>query len=260
MFGIKTYLLRHHSAVVNGLPIFAPGSAGDTKALARLTMGSARDTFPLIVQLMESVGCQPAVPIAAQDFGRGTSAEDLAIVLNHYGSDKVSHGYHQVYARILADREAKQVIEVGLGTNNEGVVSNMGREGRPGASLRAFRDYLPSARILGADIDRGILFTEDRIDTVWVDQTDVASFDELATKVDDFHLLIDDGLHSPDANLAVLLFGLSHMKVGAWTVIEDIVPKALPIWQVVHALLPHAFEATIIQANTSLMFAVQRLN
>jgi hypothetical protein len=67
------------------------------------------------------------------------------------------------------------LLEIGLGTNNTDVVSNMGSEGVPDASLRAFRDYLPNARIYGAGIDKRILFEESRIKTYFADQTDLAA-------------------------------------------------------------------------------------
>jgi hypothetical protein len=46
----------------------------------------------------------------------------------------------------------------------------MGRTGTPGASLRAWRDYFPNAEIYGADIDREILFEEERISAFYVNQ------------------------------------------------------------------------------------------
>ena len=45
-----------------------------------------------------------------------------------------------------------------MGTNNPNLVSTMGSSGRPGASLYAFKEYLPNAIIYGADIDKDILF------------------------------------------------------------------------------------------------------
>ena len=50
-----------------------------------------------------------------------------------------------------------------MGTNDTNVLSNMGPEGKPLASLRAWRDYFQNANIYGADIDKNILKDEDRI-------------------------------------------------------------------------------------------------
>ena len=45
----------------------------------------------------------------------------------------------------------------------------MGTEGKPGASLRAFRDFCMNAEVIWADIDKRILFKEDRINKIWED-------------------------------------------------------------------------------------------
>jgi hypothetical protein len=135
----------------------------------------------------------------------------------------------------------------------------MRREFRPGASLRAFRTFLPRATIYGADIDERILFEEDRIRTFVVDQTERESWDSLSTVIDqDFDLIIDDGLHSPNANIATLLFGLGRLKIGGWLVVEDIPAVALPLWQVISALLPEQYESRIVAAPVALLFSVRR--
>jgi hypothetical protein len=114
----------------------------------------------------------------------------------------------------------------------------MGENGIPGASLRALRDFLPNARIFGADIDEPILFKEDRIKTYYVDQTQPASFNDLSLRLgsDGFDLVIDDGLHAPNANIATLAFALHILKPNGWFVVEDIKRESLPIWETVSAL------------------------
>ena len=138
------------------------------------------------------------------------------------------------------------------GTNNTDIVSNMGENGRPGASLRAFRDFCPSAMIFGADIDRRILFAEDRIETRFVDQSDTATLDESSAKLPgDFDLIVDGGLHAPDANLATLRFAMAKARIGGWIVIEDINPGQTAFWQVVAALVPANFEKFLINPATA---------
>ena len=176
--------------------------------------------------------------------------ELLGSLFDRYGSDKTMHNYHPFYAAAFDDRsEVGTVLEIGLGTNNPDVVSTMGRTGRPGASLRAFREFFPAALIFGADVDRDILFNEERIETCHVDQTDQASFASLSRLTrDDVDLIIDDGLHAPNANLAVLLYALDHLAVGGWVAIEDVVAEAVPLWQVVAALLPSSYECELKHA------------
>ena len=58
----------------------------------------------------------------------------------------------------------------------------MGPKGKPGASVRAFRDYFTKAQIFGADIDSEILFSEKRIKTYEVDQCSIDSMEKLFKK------------------------------------------------------------------------------
>ena len=102
-------------------------------------------------------------------------------------------------------KEISNILGIGLGTNNTNLVSTMGTEGKPGASLRAFRDFCMNAEVIGADVDESILFKEDRIKTFYVDQTSNNSLNNLKDKfTNKFDLIIDDGLHSPDANINTL--------------------------------------------------------
>jgi len=187
----------------------------------------------------------------------------LGGLLVQYGSDKTDHGYHHLYGSLLSDSEkVDYIFEIGLGTNNTDVVSTMGRGGRPGASLRAFRDLCPSAELFGADIDDRILFSEERINTFYIDQTDTRTFDPIRQKtpVGSFDLVIDDGLHSPNANIASLDFALELVKAGGWAVIEDIPRQASALWQVIASMLPAArFDSHILAAKNTLVFAVKKL-
>jgi len=253
--------------IVTKLPLFAPHSAGSWNARAKLTVLAANQTFPFIVRLISELGDrQPLDMIPVDRLCADTASKEAAARLkdlfDKYGSDKsTGHNYECLYGPILKNTEAiTAVLEIGLGTDNVDVVSNMGQAGRPGASLRAFRDFLPRALIYGADVDSGILFEESRIQTFFVDQTDLASFETLGQNLQaEFDLIIDDGLHSPNANVAVLIFALGKLKRGGSFVVEDIAQSALPVWQVVAALLPMEYRSRLIEARGGNMFAVERL-
>ncbi|MBV9889870.1 MAG: hypothetical protein JO090_03170 [Rhizobacter sp.] len=247
------------------LALFVPNSAGDSDSLLRLTLQGVSQAFPFLSHLLDVVGRPKlaAVPLEqlATDAAGRAAADALKGLFTAFGSDKSSgRNYHHLYGEILKNREdVSCVLEIGLGTNHLDVVSNMGAGGAPGASLRAFREYLPNATIFGADIDRRVLFQDHRIHTYFVDQTDLASLESLGEKVPSaIDLLIDDGLHSPNANLAVLAFGLKKLKTGGWLVIEDIAERAVPFWQVVAALLPDTLPSRLLRAEGALAFAVQR--
>lgn len=71
-------------------------------------------------------------------------------------------------------------------------------------------------------------------------------------------LIVDDGLHAPNANLAVLVFGLEKLSHDGWLVIEDIPERAVPLWEVVAALLADTDASHLLRAEGALAFAVQR--
>jgi len=247
------------------LALFVPNSAGDSNALLQLTLQAVSQTFPLLSHLLRVVGRTPLLPVPIEQVltdAEGKAAADvLKSLFARFGSDKsTGRNYHHLYGEILKHKDdISCVLEIGLGTNNLDVVSNMGTEGEPGASLRAFREYLPNATIIGADVDKRILFQDGRIQTYFVDQTDLTSLASLAKDIPNgIDLIIDDGLHSPNANLAVLAFGLEKLKNRGWLVIEDIPQRAVPLWEVVAALLPDTFTSTLIRAEGALVFAVQR--
>lgn len=253
--------------VLTAFTAFIPNSAGKYKERAALTMQAINQVFPALESLAAAVNVQPLqvediAELSSDDEVRD-SAENLKVLLDKYGSDKSNlHNYHHIYGLALRDSDnVKNILEIGLGTNNTDVVSNMGREGKPGASLRAFRDYCPNAQVFGADIDERILFEEDRIKTFYVDQTDPKSFDNLLDRIPgEFDLIIDDGLHSPHANIHSLEFGLKKVGTNGWVVIEDIYRDAMDIWQVVAALLPKdTYESHLFDADGGLVFAVKRL-
>lgn len=176
---------------------------------------------------------------------------DRSLVLHRifdlYGSDKGSavgtsphfpwtpHTYADVYSSLFAHCRFSigTVFECGIGTNRTEFLSNMSERGRPGASLRAWRDYFPNAQIIGADIDASVLFQEDRIRTYFVDQTDPASVDDMWKMAGEptLDLIVDDGLHSLHA-AATLLEGSWHLlRDGGLYIIEDVQLHQLDLYR-----------------------------
>ena len=179
-------------------------------------------------------------------------------------SDKHLLGYASIYQIIVAQIRDRahggktKIVEIGIGSNNPRVASNMGVFGTPGASLRAFRDFLPGAQLVGGDIDRTILFEEPGITTHFVDQLDTNSLRHFFSEAGLFDLFIEDGLHELDANLNTLCTALEFVKEGAWIVIEDISLGLEPVWLAVAELLGRNHRCWVIRANVSLVFVAQR--
>jgi len=118
----------------------------------------------------------------------------------------------------------KLVFECGLGTNNPNLQSNMTVNGIPGASLRVWRDYFKNAQIYGADIDKDILFQEDRIKTYYVDQLNTRSIEIMWKEIgiQNFDIIIDDGLHTTDANINLFVNSFNKLKKNGIYIIEDV--------------------------------------
>lgn len=192
-------------------------------------------------------------------------AEALSTLFKNYGSDKsTKHNYHLAYSSILAHKKNLPIyiLEIGLGTNNIDVMSNMGTYGQPGASLRAFRDMYPKATVFGADIDKRVLFTEERIKTYFVDQTDMATLSELKNQFANisFDLIIDDGLHNSHANLNTANFALDLLKPDGVFVIEDIGQSDFQYYQIVAALLKDKYSVDFIETMNDCACIFKRIS
>ena len=100
----------------------------------------------------------------------------------------------------------------------------MTENGIPGASHRVWRDYFFNAEIYGGDIDKKVLFEEDKIKTFYVDQLDNNSIKFMweNIKIENFDIIIDDGLHEPEANYNFFINSFHKLKKNGVFVIEDI--------------------------------------
>ena len=175
-----------------------------------------------------------------------SSTNIISELCEKYGSDKgfVKHDnekpynwkphtytsyYHSIFN--LSRENIKLVFECGLGTNNTKIESNMTSKGVPGASLRVWRDYFFNANIYGGDIDRDILFEENRIKTFYVNQLDTNSIKTMwdTINLENFDIIIDDGLHEPKANFNFFINSFHKLKKNGVYIIEDVSYKNIKI-------------------------------
>jgi SAM-dependent methyltransferase len=158
--------------------------------------------------------------------------------MTKHGSDKgrFKHNYTTVYWELFGSLRNRplRIFELGLGTNNPHLASTMGVMGRPGASLRGWRQLFPKALVFGADIDRDILFTEDRIQTFYCDQLDSNAIRDLWAQPalqGEMDIIVDDGLHNFRGNASFLSGSLQHLRVGGVYIIEDITDGDAAEWR-----------------------------
>ena len=161
------------------------------------------------------------------------SDSKLTDLMNFHGSDKGGknndHNYSEYYSEIFfyKKKKIKNFLEIGLGTNNTNLPSNMGSEGKPLASLRAWREYFVNANIYGADIDKNILKDEERIKTFYVDQTNPETISALFKQIglDKFDVILEDGLHEFNANICFFENAIDYLDDNGVYIIEDIYYK-----------------------------------
>lgn len=168
---------------------------------------------------------------------------EISRLCDTYGSDKgelraqghpyvwPSHTYADFYARAFyrGRNSVKKVFECGLGTNNPNLPSSMGIAGKPGASLRVWRDFFPNATVYGADIDKDVLFEDERIKTFYIDQLNPTAIERYWETVGekDFDLMVDDGLHTFEAGATLFKHSIDKLAADGIYVIEDVVPADL---------------------------------
>lgn len=240
---------------------FIPGSALTQEQLRSMPTQVATRMPAAYLRVAKKLGQNQAQPIYnIQDFVYNKSQllaiDAIGSLFAKYGSDKsVMHNYHLIYGSILSSFEnPPKILEIGLGSNNTEIASNMGAQGRPGASLRAFQEFLPNSIVHGADIDNTI--TVDQCTIFHIDQTDPGTFAKIKEGGESrYDLIIDDGLHSPDANLFTLEFGLGCISDHGFIVIEDIIESALPIWQSLQLyFLFSCFRSYLIKTKSAYVF------
>ncbi len=256
--GIEKFLIKNFE-------IYVPSSAGNFKEIGLHTQIGINKIFPILSKLIATLKKKTEI-VSAEKFSKKRGLKkNTKLIKNYfmkYDSDKSRiHNYHLIYGSLFKKRSnIKKVLEIGLGTDNEKLISNMGKLGKPGASVKAFRDFFPNAKIFGADIDKAILFKDKRINTYYVDQTDLKSLKKLYKKIgSNFDLIIDDGLHASYANINVIISSLNFLKKNGYLIIEDIPFKTLSIWEVVIDILNKKYESQLVKAKKSFIFVIKKI-
>jgi hypothetical protein len=161
----------------------------------------------------------------------------LCDIMNRNLSDKGNghHNYTKIYDHLFNffRHEKLQILEIGIGSVNPSVPSNMGggelgKVYRPGASIRGWLEYFPNAEIYCCDIDRDILnFEDNRVHAFFFDQTNELIMKSVTEdgilKDKKFDIIIDDGLHIFPINCEVMKHLLPKLNPGGYYIIEDII-------------------------------------
>ena len=165
-------------------------------------------------------------------------ATPLCEIMERRGSDKGSvvnqwcHTYTPVYHKLFGTIRDKhiRVFELGIGSIDPNVKSNMGANGKPGASLRGWEEYFPNGLIFGGDIDEKTLFETKRIKTFCIDQLSPSSIRKVIDHQEPFDIIIEDGLHTLESNVCFFENTIDKLSSDGIYVIEDIITSLLPKW------------------------------
>lgn len=153
----------------------------------------------------------------------------LCKLMKQHGSDKggegASHSYTPVYHALFESLAPRHVFELGVYS---------------GASLRAWHDYFPHATVYGADNERQFLFQEHRIHTVECDETVAASVESMWASLPDMDIMVDDALHTIEANLFFLERSFTKLQPGGIYIVEDLVApdRYVPAMDSLKKMLP----------------------
>lgn len=150
-------------------------------------------------------------------------------IVEHYGSDKNLSRYTPVYEVLFSELRMVPVrlLEIGIGTLLPDIPSTFIGNPRhypdykPGGSLRAWRDYFSKGTIYGGDVAYDCMFSEERITTFLFDSTSKEQCDRVLGGLE-FDIIVDDGLHTKEAQLETLRNLFPRLSVGGLYVIEDI--------------------------------------
>ncbi len=131
--------------------------------------------------------------------------------LNRYDTDKIAHGYMEIYDYVLEPWVGREVTLLELGVHK-------------GGSLLLWRDYFPSGTIVGIDIRIPENFKAERVYLFEANQADTQLLSKVAREVapDGFDIIIDDASHIGLLTKRSFwhLFD-NHLKPGGIYSIED---------------------------------------
>lgn len=240
-------------------PTFQPASSGNYKMYENSIINNINSILPILSQISKLKRTLDIIDVDDLNV-EIEHVEYLGKLFKKYKSDKsTSHDYHKIYSHYIGKKDNFVLVEIGIGTNNEDVISNMSNKGNPGASLYAFSDAYPNSKIIGCDVDKRVLFDEKNIVTYFLDQNDFKTYEILSIYKNNIDYLIDDGLHSQSANLNTLLFSLENLSKGGILFIEDIPEYALNVWQVVSNSISSDFKFEMIKCKIAYCGVLEKL-
>lgn len=178
----------------------------------------------------------------------------LEKILNKSGCDKAKkHKYHTVYEpdfELLRYQEIN-ILEVGV---------------FHGHSVQAWLEYFPNAKIYGLDVFTRVdasqinVLNQDRVQWLKADSTAYGTADKIRKKWGqiEFDIIIDDGLHTPEANAKTLNNLWEFLKPGGSYYVEDAWPlDIMTVNEMQHDWIVNRFERYNLMEMQKFLNAIQ---
>ena len=253
----KLYLKKSELNIISEFEEFSPNVSGDIDLKIMNTIFNIKNFSTSINNLIDT---KPEIKKLNSLSKSDNEQNKLGELFTFYGSDKKALQYDLLYIDIFQNiNNFTCLIEIGIGTNNEKVLSNMSEFGSPGASLRAFRDYLKSTNVIGLEFDKEVLFTEDGIDTFHYDQNNEEQVNNLSKKYENsVDVLIDDGLHSIVANINSIKLATNILKPQGYLIIEDINPASIKLYLLAFKLVENIFDYELYTNKSCLVACLRK--
>ncbi len=158
--------------------------------------------------------------------------------LDKYGSDKANHHtYQDIYAFIfnkISETKLSAILEIGIGSAEQ-------------PSMKAFFEFVRNNNLnleyIGVDINKNFLVDpcQKGITLKYFDQLSYSSAKDLILELQThkISLIIEDGLHTAEANISAFNNLISFVNEGAIYIIEDVNRNQLPFWKEIPKLFPN---------------------
>lgn len=131
------------------------------------------------------------------------------------------HNYTPTYFELTKDKNITRILEVGIGFPD--TMGHLADGYVTGASLFMWQEFFPDAEIIALDIKPEIFINEGHIKSFYCDQSDVVSLTDAAKKIGGgFDLIIDDGSHIKEHQVATAKMFVPLLKPDGVYVIEDV--------------------------------------
>jgi hypothetical protein len=157
---------------------------------------------------------------------------ELENLFTKYGTDKGIWGYTPAYEKHLDRERIKNVLEIGI-CGFRDIPNNV-----VGASLFAWRDYLPNAEVYGIDNDNRFIFNDQpRIHTELANAYSIPSLTAALRIFREFHtpctwlmfdFICDDAVHDPMPQIELCRLLWPFLNVGGVYAIEEACPYKCP--------------------------------